>query len=317
MENLPRTRSRRARARALPAAFGCLLLLALLAGVPAAGATTGAPASQPAKGKAGGRHAKPLPAYWGAWIGPQITGTAPPWDMSGVSQFEGLVGKGLSLVEFSAAFANCRSGRCEYFDFPTAQMNAIRAYGAIPVLSFSSSGSPEEAEPPVDPPFQFAKVIAGEHDPYIRRFAEEARDWGHPLFLRYDWEMNGNWFAWSEGVNGNQPGEFVTAWRHVHDIFTSVGANNVSWVWCPFADPSGKFGNLGSLYPGDAYVDWTCMDGYNWAANTTNPHPWRSFDRIFSATYRKLSRRVAPTKPIMIGEIASTGKARAKAIWIR
>ena len=37
--------------------------------------------------------------------------------------------------------------------------------------------------------------------------------------------MNGNWFPWSEGVNGNQPGEYVTAWRHVHDIFTAVGAD--------------------------------------------------------------------------------------------
>ncbi len=36
------------------------------------------------------------------------------------------------------------------------------------------------------------------------------------------------------GVNGDQPGEFVAAWRHVHDIFTSVGATNATWVWCPY-----------------------------------------------------------------------------------
>ena len=52
--------------------------------------------------------------------------------------------------------------------------------------------------------------------------------------------MNGNWFAWMEGVNGNQPGEYVAAWRHVHDIFTAVGATNVSWVWCPNVDPGRK-----------------------------------------------------------------------------
>ena len=45
--------------------------------------------------------------YWGAWIGTQLTGDQPPWDMSAVSHFEGMVGKGLSLLEFAAPFADC------------------------------------------------------------------------------------------------------------------------------------------------------------------------------------------------------------------
>src|SRR3712207_8531028 len=45
--------------------------------------------------------------------------------------------------------------------------------------------------------------------------------------------MNGDWHPFSEKRNGNQPGEYVKAWRHVHDIFTAVGANNATWVWCP------------------------------------------------------------------------------------
>ena len=80
-------------------------------------------------------------------------------------------------------------------------------------------------------------MIAGRYDEYIREFAEEARAWGHPFFLRFNWEMNGDWFPWSEGVNGNPSGEYVAAWRHVHDIFAAVGATNVTWVWCPFVDP--------------------------------------------------------------------------------
>ena len=56
---------------------------------------------------------------------------------------------------------------------------------------------------------------------------------GHPFFLRWGHEMNSDRFPWSEDANGNRRGEFVQAWRHIHDIFTSVGASNVSWVWCP------------------------------------------------------------------------------------
>ncbi|MGA8365047.1 MAG: glycosyl hydrolase, partial [Solirubrobacteraceae bacterium] len=154
------------------------------------------------------------------------------------------------------------------------------------------------------------------YDSYIRSFAEAAREWGHPFFLRFNWEMNGNWFPWGQSVNGNKPREVVAAWRHVHDIFTSVGATNATWVWCPYANPSQKFGSLSRLYPGASYVDWTCMDGYNWAANPVNPHPWRTFDQIFASTYLKITRRVAPRKPMILAEIASTGRAQAKATWI-
>ena len=128
--------------------------------------------------------------------------------------------------------------------------------------------------------------------------------------------MNGNWFPWSEQVNGNKPGEYVAAWRHVHDIFTSVGATNATWVWCPYAEVKRRFASLAPLYPGSAYVDWTCMDGFNWASNPTNPHRWRSFGEIFSATYRRLVKQIAPGKPIMLAEMASTGGPRAKAAWI-
>ena len=83
-------------------------------------------------------------------------------------------------------------------------------------------------------------MIEGHHDAYIRKFAEAAKAWGKPFFLRFNWEMNGDWFAWAEGVNGNKAGEYVAAWRHVHDIFTQVGATNATWVWCPNVDPESQ-----------------------------------------------------------------------------
>ena len=113
----------------------------------------------------------------------------------------------------------------------------------------------------------------------------------------------------SEGVAGNRPGEFVRAWRHVHDIFTKVGATNVTWVWCPNSDPGGVFSPLYPLYPGSAYVDWTCINVYNRAK------PWLTFDTLFSSTYNLVSL-IAPTKPIAIGEIGTTEQGGSKARWI-
>jgi len=250
------------------------------------------------------------PLYWGATIGDQITGTQAPWDMGAVDEFEAMSGKGVSLVNFFAPFANCASSPCSFYRFPTGAIEAIRKHGSIPVFSWSSQSIPSHLD---EPDYQLSDVIAGAYDSYIREFAEDARDWGHPFFLRFNWEMNGTWFPWSEGVNGNQTGEYAAAWRHVHDIFAAVGATNVTWVWCPNIDPAGKFQDLASLYPGDEYVDWTGLDGYNWGPKKGG---WTSFDRLYRATYATIAEAVAPSKPLMIGEMGSTETGGSKAGWI-
>jgi hypothetical protein len=193
-------------------------------------------------------------------------------------------------------------------------MEDIRSHGAIPFFSWSSQSTPSSLN---EPDFQLSDVISGRYDDYIRGFAEAAKSWGHPFFLRFNWEMNGNWFPWSEGVNGNQPGEYVAAWRHVHDIFTSVGATNVSWVWCPNVDPGREFGDIAPMYPGDDYVDWTSLDGYNWGTNPVRPARWMTFDQLFSSTYHKIVDTIAPSKPMVIGEVGSTEYGGSKAGWIK
>jgi mannan endo-1,4-beta-mannosidase len=252
-------------------------------------------------------------AYWGAWIGSQLTGTAPPWDMSALSRFEQTTEKPVSLLEFAAPFANCSKSPCSRYSFPSTPFDEIRARGAIPFFSWSSQSIPSR---PDESDFQLADVVDGSYDSYIRRFAISAREWSHPFFLRFDWEMNGNWFPWAERANGNRPGEFVAAWRHVHEIFSSVGADAVSWVWCPYVDPAGTLQNLASLYPGDAYVDWTCLDGYNWGTDPASPRGWRSFDQLFDSTYRQITEAIAPSKPMVVGETGSTEYGGSKAGWI-
>jgi hypothetical protein len=251
--------------------------------------------------------------YWGAWIGDQLTGTEAPWDMTAVSKFEEMTGKPLSLVNFSSPFADCSSSPCSFYSFPKGAMEHIREYGAIPFFSWASDSTPTNLN---EPDFQLSDVLSGTYDSYIRSFAEAARDWGHPFFLRFNWEMNGNWFPWSEGVNGNKPGESVAAWRHVHDIFTSVGATNATWVWCPNVDPTNKLQNLAALYPGDNYVDWTGLDGYNWGTNPSSPKGWMSFDQLYNSTYRRITETIAPSKAMVIGEVGSTERGGSKASWI-
>jgi beta-mannanase len=191
-------------------------------------------------------------------------------------------------------------------------MSSIQSHGSIPVLSWGSQASNEANESE----YQLARIASGAFDPYIERFAREAQQWGHPFFLRFDWEMNGSWFQWSTKRNGNDAADFVAAWRHVHDIFEEVGATNATWVWCPYANGSRNLGNLRSLYPGNGYVNWTCLDGYNWGRHSVNPSPWRSFSYLFGPSYKRIVSKIAPSKPMMLGEIASNGGGRPKAEWI-
>jgi hypothetical protein len=242
-----------------------------------------------------------------------MTGEAAPWDMEPVYRFEKIAGKGLSLVEFSAPFAECGSAGCTFIKFPLTPLENVRRYGAIPIFSWNSTASP----PSVDQPeFSLGSLLSGTYDGFIREFAIKAKNWGHPFFLRFNWEMNGFWFPWSEGVNGNTPGQYVAAWRHVHDIFTSVGADNVSWVWCPNVDLYNSLTPLGRLYPGDSYVDWTGLDGFNWGERRGSPG-WQNFNQVFHRTYKRIVRRVARGKPLMLAEVASTDRGGSKPAWIR
>jgi beta-mannanase len=217
-------------------------------------------------------------------------------------------------VHFGSPFSDCSTSPCTPYPFPVTPFNDIRAHGSIPFLSWSSQSLPTSLN---EPDYQLSDVINGSFDSYIKSFAIKARDWGHPFFLRFDWEMNGDWFPWAEGVNGNQPGEYVAAWRHVHDIFTSVGATNANWVWCPWVDPGNKMTNLSSLYPGDSYVDWTGLDGYNWGTNPAHPQGWKTFDQLYSSTYHQITDTIAPSKPMAISEFGSTEYGGSKAAWIQ
>jgi hypothetical protein len=247
---------------------------------------------------------------WGGQIGDQFTGAEAPWDMNAVADFGAMVGKAPSIVPFNLPFEGC-STSCNYYAFPTAQMNAVRAYGSLVMLNWSSMSSPLSA---TEPAFTLAKVADGTYDSYIRRFALAAKRWGHPFLLRFDWEMDGDWFPWAVGANTNKVSDFVAAWRHVHDIFTSVGATNATWVWCPSVDNYHKYANLAALYPGRAYVDWTGLDGYNFG-DLHGPGGWRSFRRVFSGTYKTI-REIAPHKPMIIAETASAETGGDKAVWI-
>jgi hypothetical protein len=227
-------------------------------------------------------------------------------DMSLVNAFETDAHKPVAIVMWYQQWGLTNG----YQYFQPGWMDAVRAHGSIPLVTWDP-WDPTQS-PTNQPAYTLQNIINGNFDSYIITWAQASKAWGHPYFLRFAPEMNGNWNPWSEQVNGNKPGQFVLAWRHVHDLFTAQGVTNVTWVWSPNIEYSTST-PLSELYPGDAYVDWVAMDGYNWG-NVGAWHTWEAFSALFQQTYNDLLAITA--KPMMIAETASTEQAGNKASWI-
>jgi hypothetical protein len=245
----------------------------------------------------------PAPAPGSIALGAAVGGYPDyPLNAKPLDDFSVMIGRRPSFVtwyqDWSGGFVR------EHFD-------ATAARGVTPMVTWEPRHSPTD---PNDTKrnYTLAKIVAGNHDAYIRQYARDARAWGKPIYLRFAHEMNGNWYPWSSGVNGNTSAEYVAAWRHVHDIFRQEGATNVKWVWAPNVSYPGTT-PYAQLYPGDAYVDWVGLDGYNWGATSTSS--WTSFYNIFGSSYAEMA--ALTSKPMMIAETASAEQGGDKAAWIR
>ncbi len=164
------------------------------------------------------------------------------------------------------------------------------------------------------PDYKLSNITSGKFDNYIRAQAQLVKKYNKPIFLRFAHEMNGNWYPWGGVVNGNSTADYIAAWTHIHQIFTSEAAANVTWVWSPDTKsyPDIKGNDLSDYYPGDNFVDWVGLDGYNWGT-TKNGKGWETFSQIFSNGYKKV---LGYNKPIMIAETASTEEGGDKGKWI-
>lgn len=209
----------------------------------------------------------------------------------------------------------------------TFRANAVTrawAQGRLPMMTWESRPIDAGNDSDTAPAYSLPKIIGGDFDAYLHQYAKDIVATGLPLAIRLDHEMNGVWYPWSEtdgkgdAINGNNPGDYVKMWKHVHDIFQQEGANNlVIWVWAPNIvnnlPASHKVdGFLPSLYPGDDYVDWVGLSGY------LRP-PYKAdqdftFDYTFTPSLNQL--RAITKKPIILAEVGASETDGHKAAWV-
>ncbi len=221
------------------------------------------------------------------------------WSRARISQLNDALVKDISHVNIFSGFAH-------NWNQLSIQSNNIAAEGAIPMISWMPIDSNRRDDN------LLPEIIAGDWDQYIDDWADGLVTWvernrrteTHPrILLRFAHEFNGNWYSYS-----GRPGQFKRAWRRIHRRFERRGANQyVDWIWCANNVSVDRHQDITRYYPGDRFVDWTAIDGYNWGSNYAWSH-WKSFGEIFSGTYHTLIENY-PDKPIMIAETGSTEPA--------
>ncbi len=283
-------------------------------------------ASTPASASAGRRLARscrerpakssgaPTTLYWGAWIGNQLTGDEAPWDMGAVSKFEGMAGKGLSVVNFSSPFADCSSSPCSFYEFPTEPMESIREHGAIPFFSWASQSTPSQPQP--------ARLPARRRDrrhlrllhPRIRRRSTRL---GAPLLppLQLGDERQ---LVRLDGGRQRQPARRVRRRlapraRHLHRGRrrpTRPGSGAPTSIRKTRCGTSPRSIPATPTSTGPASTATT--GGPTRRGRTSGAASTSSTD----STYAEITETIAPSKPMMIGEIGSTEYGGSKAAWI-
>jgi hypothetical protein len=225
---------------------------------------------------------------WGAYVG---------WQEGAMDIFEDLVGKD---AKYRAVFIHWGNER----KFPTYLKPYVMDQGKSLMIFWEATdynvGTVNQTN------YSYDSVINGNWDTYFAEFARDAKAYGGEVILIPYSEMNGDWFPWSITKNGNTPQKHIDAWRKIRGFFNDVP--NVKFGWAPNHDsvPDITDNQFEKFYPGDAYVDYVGLDGFNFGS------PWMTFDQVFGSS---LARMKVYKKPMFIFSFASAAGA-SKALWI-
>jgi hypothetical protein len=221
----------------------------------------------------------PAGALLGAWVKPRVF--SQPQRVQAVNQFERRIGRRLDIINTYRPFTE---------HFFTSSDRRFMKDGSVLMLSWAGADT--------------RAITLGRYDDLIRDRARQVAALGKPLMIRFRWEMdrpNLRASMWSGQ-------DYIASWAHVRKIFQDEGATNVSWVWCPTAEGFGT-GEAQKFYPGDAQVDWLCVDVY---ATST-------LEGIGDLLAPFLRWAAGHPRPIIIGEygVSRAHPPAERAKWLR
>jgi beta-mannanase len=253
---------------------------------------------------------------WGFLTNYQFGYKGAPVDYARIGEFIDQLGHSPAIIH---SFFPWKRTDGSYSPFPREFADYVRSKGAMPLITWPP-GQADVNNQVEDfqhnrpqPDFDTVAIASGIHDAYIRAWADAAKAYGLPVYVRFMHEMLGTPYPHAYGQNRNtDPAQYVAAFRHVIDIFHRKNVTNVHFVWCFGCGP--REPAFETFFPGDDYVEWVSLDGYN----TLGWGQWKSFEEVFGGAYSGLER--ISRRPVMIGEIGCVEDPHdpsAKANWIK
>ena len=242
------------------------------------------------------------------------------WKMEQVQALETWQGKSHAVVNLFTDWTTTTKVMNNLFG---QQLPNIWKNGNVPMITwepFTGGQTPNDVE---------VRIANGQYDAYVTTWAGRMKTFlagpdgvfgnadDRRAYIRLAHEMNGNWYAWSAAVGANTPADYVAMWQRVVGIFDRLGldAAHLQWVWCVNNEDVGGF-SAEAFYPGDNFVDWIAVDGYNWGTSQTWSS-WKSPAQTYDAMLSRI--RSLTTKPVALTEFASTsagGGVAFKSQWI-
>lgn len=216
--------------------------------------------------------------------------------------------------------------------FVRTRMTPVWNRGQVPMLVWQPYRSPRDRTPE-----DVERGIAnGRYDGIVDAWVRALASWAKPTnsrdrrfyFVPAE-EMNGDWYQWGAlGSDGGaepttrtgSPEDYTGMWRRLYDRFAAAGMNErvMQWVWTPNADQIGDVPTE-RYYPGDEYVDWIGLNGFNYG-DINQYSRWQTPEERFGPMVNRM--KALGDKPLAFPEVSSTSfvdgafRPSRKAEWI-
>jgi hypothetical protein len=214
-------------------------------------------------------------AYFGALVDPKTQSLA---------DFQQAIGRRLDIT--AVPFRDWNQ------TFPTPDDQSVLNSGATMLLTLQGGDTHE--------------ITSGRLNKTITARAQAIKNTHKPIFIRWQADMDEH----AARHTVHSASAYISAWKHIRQLFREAGVENVAWVWCPTAGGFDGDSPAPSYYPGDDQVDWLCADAFPTADNSANS--------LSNVLKHFLDWTAHHPKPVMIGEFGvprDFGPHRAG--WIR
>ncbi len=228
-----------------------------------------------------------LPHSWGAYVGDQL---------ADITAFEKMVGRPVPMLATFVHWGNNKT-------FPTK----LASHPGLSTIVIFWEAKDYNIGSNIQPRYNYDSVLSGKWDSYFKEFASQSASFkGQVILVPYS-EMNGDWSPWSGTLNGNSPEKHIAAYRYIRKFFTSVSNVKFGWTVNNTSLPETLENAIERYYPGDEYVDYVGVDGFNF-----NDGEWETWESVFDDALTRVGRY---PKPIFIFSTASAPGPQ-KAQWI-